>query len=138
MQDIGERVRAHGMRMTPQRQRVLDAVVGLGHATPEAVVTAVCADGGSALSPSTVYRALEALESLGVLTHTHLDHHAPTYHLAERADHLHLVCRVCGVVQECRREEAEQFVGNVLGATGFVADVTHMAIHGTCADCRAT
>ena len=105
--------------MTPQRQRVLDAVVRLGHATPEDVVERVALDGAPALAPSTVYRALEALESLGIVGHTHLDHRAPSYHLADHADHIHLVCRSCGRIEECRTELAEGFVGNVLGRHGL-------------------
>lgn len=121
--------------MTPQRQRVLDAVAELVHATPEDVVAHVAGDGGSRLSPSTVYRALETLESLGIAGHTHLDHGAPSYHLAEHADHIHLVCRGCGLVTECDTALAEEFVGNVREASGFVPEVTHMAVHGWCADC---
>lgn len=121
--------------MTPQRQRVLDSVARLGHATPEDVVAGVAKDGGQALAPSTVYRALEALESLGVVGHTHLDHRAPSYHLADHATHIHLVCRTCGTVGECPKELADGFAGNVLADTGFVADVTHMAIHGECSTC---
>lgn len=121
--------------MTPQRQRVLDAIGALAHATPEDVVDRLAHDGGPRLSPSTVYRALDALESLGVVAHTHLDHRAPTYHLADHADHVHLVCRGCGKVQQCGQEAAAGFVGNVLASTGFVADVTHMAIHGWCSEC---
>lgn len=121
--------------MTPQRQRVLDAVAGAGHATPDEVVELVAADGGARLAPSTVYRALEALESLGVVGHTHLDHRAPSYHLADHATHIHLVCRRCGHVDECPESLAHGFVGNVLAANGFVADVTHMAVHGECSAC---
>jgi Fur family ferric uptake transcriptional regulator len=135
--DIAEQLRAQGRRMTPQRQRVLEAVSGLAHATPDEVVTAVAADGGVPLSPSTVYRALEALESLGAVGHTHLDHRAPTYHLADHADHVHLVCRGCGRVDQCDRDAAADFEGNVLRATGFVADVTHMAVHGWCSACAS-
>ncbi len=135
VQDVGERLRAQGRRMTPQRQRVLDAVARLGHATPEDVVAQVAGDGGPALAPSTVYRALDALESLQIVGHTHLDHRAPSYHLADHADHIHLVCRSCGRVQECPQEYAEGFAGNVLAGSGFVADVTHMAIHGECGTC---
>ena len=80
------------MRMTPQRRRVIAAVEELGHATPDALAATVARDGGAALPLSTIYRNLEALEDLGVVTHTHLDHRSPTYHLAEHADHLHLVC----------------------------------------------
>ena len=123
--------------MTPQRQRVLDAVAALAHATPDGVVARVSADGGPPLATSTVYRALEALESLGIVGHTHLDHHAPSYHLADHADHVHLVCRSCGRVQQCDRQAADAFIGNVLEATGFVADVTHMAVHGECAECAS-
>jgi Fur family ferric uptake transcriptional regulator len=133
--DVGERLRAQGRRMTPQRQRVLEAVATLGHATPEDVVEKVGADGGPALAPSTVNRALEALESLDVVGHTHLDHRAPSYHLADHADHIHLVCRSCGRVEQCDRTLADGFAGNVLQSRGFVADVTHMAVHGLCATC---
>ena len=121
--------------MTPQRQRVLEAVANLAHATPEEIASHVASDGGPSLSPSTVYRSLEALESLGAVNHTHLDHHAPSYHLADHADHIHLVCRQCGRVDQCDRELADGFAGNVLTATGFEADVTHMAIHGECSRC---
>jgi Fur family ferric uptake transcriptional regulator len=135
VRDVGEQLRAQGRRMTPQRQRVLDAVAALGHATPEAVVERVASDGGVGLAASTVYRALDALESLGIVGHTHLDHRAPAYHLADHADHVHLVCRGCGKVEQCPRELADGFAGNVLADTGFVADVTHMAVHGVCRRC---
>ncbi len=135
MQDIGERLRAQGRRMTPQRRRVLEAVSTLGHATPEDVVGAVGRDGGPALSPSTVYRALDALEALGAVAHTHLDHRAPVYHPAEHADHIHLVCRACGRVDQCEREAAISFVEQVRSSHGFVADLTHMAVHGWCSTC---
>ena len=135
MRDVGEQMRARGRRMTSQRQRVLDAVARLGHATPEEVVASVAGEGGAPLAPSTIYRALDALEDLGVVGHTHLDHRAPSYHLADHADHIHLVCRDCGRVEECPRELAGSFAGNVLEHNGFVADVTHMAIHGRCSSC---
>jgi len=135
VQDIVASLRARGMRMTPQRRRVIAAVEELGHATPDALAATVARDGGAALPLSTIYRNLEALEELGVVTHTHLDHRAPTYHLAEHADHLHLVCLRCGRVTESPIGEADAFVGNLLAREGFVADVKHMAIHGWCAAC---
>jgi len=125
------------MRLTPQRERIIDAVRALGHATPDRLAAAVESDGGAALSLSTIYRNLEALEEVGVVSHTHLDHHSPTYHLADHAEHLHLVCRSCGTVVESAVEAADPFVGNLLTRYGFVADVKHMAIHGWCEACSA-
>ena len=44
------------------------------------------------MNVSTIYRTLELLEQLGLVTHTHLGHGAPRYHLAAEAEHVHLVC----------------------------------------------
>ncbi|MBC7560905.1 MAG: transcriptional repressor [Dermatophilaceae bacterium] len=137
MKDLGESLRARGMRLTPQRERIIDAIQVLGHATPDGLAVAVGRDGGPGLSLSTIYRNLEALEEVGVVSHTHLGHHSPTYHLFDHADHLHLVCLSCGVVIESAVTTADPFVGNLLALHGFVADVKHMAIHGWCAACSA-
>ena len=137
MRDLGESLRARGMRLTPQRERIIDAVRSLGHATPDGLAAAVGGDGGPALSLSTIYRNLEVLEEVGVVSHTHLDHRSPTYHLSDHADHIHLVCLSCGAVIESAVGAADPFVGNLLARHGFVADVKHMAIHGWCAACSA-
>jgi Fur family ferric uptake transcriptional regulator len=123
------------MRLTPQRERIVDAVRRLGHATPDGLAAAVGRDGGHALSLSTIYRNLDALEEVGVVSHTHLDHHSPTYHLSDHADHVHLVCLSCGTITESAPAAADPFVRTLLARHGFVADVTHMAVHGWCAAC---
>jgi len=125
------------MRLTRQRERVIDAVRALGHATPDGLAVAVADDGGLALPLSTIYRNLEALEEAGVVSHTHLDHRTPTYHLSDHAHHLHLVCLTCGTVIESAVTTADAFVGNLFARHGFVADVKHMAIHGWCTQCSS-
>jgi Fur family ferric uptake transcriptional regulator len=134
--DLGERLRARGKRLTSQRERVLAAVGRLGHATPEEVAECVAADGGGALSVSTVYRSLDALQELGLVGHTHVDHRAPSYHLAEHATHVHVVCRGCGWVGEVPLSAADELVARIDEAHGFAADVAHAAVHGRCRRCR--
>jgi Fur family ferric uptake transcriptional regulator len=136
MSDLVEALRSRGMRLTAQRRRIMDALAHLEHGTPDAIATEVAADGGPPLALSTVYRGLEALEDLGLVSHTHLDHRAPTYHLAGHADHIHLVCLGCHVIDELPVGLAADFVSRVETERGFRADVTHMAIHGWCADCE--
>lgn len=133
---VAETLRARGMRMTPQRERVLAAVGSLGHATPDAVAEAVDRDGGPPLSLSTVYRNLEALERVGAVSHTHLEHRAPSYHLATHANHLHLVCLGCGAVSELPVRLVDGFARAVMERADFVVDVRHMAVHGWCAACE--
>lgn len=132
--DLDAVLRSRGLRATPQRRFVLDALERLGHATPEQVGEQVQAVAPS-LSPSTVYRTLELLEELGVVTHTHLGHGAPSYHLAAHADHIHLVCRRCGSVQDADVSRAQQLADEVAARHGFVTDVAHLSLDGLCATC---
>ena len=127
-------LRARGMRATPQRRLVLGAVTELGHGTPEQVCERVQRSAAS-VNLSTVYRTLELLEELGVVSHTHLGHGSPTYHPASHADHLHLVCRRCGTVGEADLRHAAALAGAVRREQGFVTDVSHLSLHGLCADC---
>ncbi|MBK8869243.1 MAG: transcriptional repressor [Dermatophilaceae bacterium] len=137
MADLIEVMRAKGMRVTAARRRIIAALTHLGHATPDAVAAAVATDGGPDLPSSTIYRSLDALEELGFVSHTHLDHRAPTYHLAAHADHVHLVCLGCGAIDQMPSAAAQDLVALMQRERGFRADVTHMAIHGWCVDCEA-
>jgi Fur family ferric uptake transcriptional regulator len=132
---LHDELRAQGYRLTPQRQLVLEAVMRLGHATPEEVADAV-RQTASGVNISTVYRTLELLEQLGLVSHTHLGHGAPTYHSSDDADHVHLVCRDCGVVSETTPEMVAAVVDRLAAEEGFQADVRHLAIFGICASCR--
>jgi len=127
-------LRARGYRLTPQRQLVLEAVATLGHATPEEIAVAVRRT-ASGVNISTVYRTLELLEHLGLVTHTHLGHGAPTYHAATDDDHVHLVCRTCGEVSETSPAVVAGVVEELARSAGFQADVGHLAIFGQCRSC---
>ena len=129
-------LRARGYRLTPQRQLVLDAVRALGHSTPEEIAAKVQAESAS-VNLSTVYRTLDLLEELDLVTHTHLGHGAPTYHPADESDHVHLVCSSCGVVQSVPADVINPLAGSLRERTGFEVDVAHIAMHGRCAECVA-
>lgn len=137
-QDVGwmGRLRASGYRVTPQRQLVLEAVQRLDHATPERILTEVqrTAEG---VNLSTVYRTLEVLESVGLVTHAHIGHGSPAYHSVSEQAHIHLVCGRCGKVQSVDAAVAEPFARTLGERTGFVTDISHVSLHGLCADCQA-
>jgi Fur family ferric uptake transcriptional regulator len=125
-----------GLRATPQRRLVLQAVSELGHATPEQVCEHVQGQAAS-LNLSTVYRALELLEELGVVSHLHLQHGSPAYQVADHVDHLHLVCRGCGSVTEANIDLGRPLVASMLQTHGFSTDLSHLSLHGLCANCRS-
>jgi Fur family transcriptional regulator, ferric uptake regulator len=131
-----EQLRARGYRVTPQRQLVLEAVARLDHATPEEIFAQV-QQTARGVNISTIYRTLELLEQIGMVTHTHLGHGAPTYHLAADADHVHLVCRDCGRVTEIGPDAIRPLITALEERHGFETDVGHLTVFGRCADCRA-
>lgn len=122
-----------GLRMTPQRQLVLDAVRALGHATPEQICTRV-QEVAPAVNITTVYRTLDLMERIGLVRHTHLGHGAPSYSEREH-EHVHLVCHECGAVTEAPPDLMSGLAERLRTAAGFELDVTHVALSGRCADC---
>jgi Fur family transcriptional regulator, ferric uptake regulator len=135
-QEWDDTLRASGYRVTPQRQLVLEAVSRLEHATPEEIYADV-RQTARGVNVSTVYRTLELLEQLGLVTHTHLFHGAPRYHLAGEAEHVHLVCHRCGQITEVDKAAVRPLVAALEDSEGFQTDVGHLTIFGLCASCRS-
>jgi Fur family ferric uptake transcriptional regulator len=135
---LAQRLRARGLRLTPQRAQVLAAVDALDHATPEAILARLreeAGPAGAAPDASTVYRTLELLESLGLVWHTHLGKGAPVYHAAEHP-HLHVVCATCGSIASADPALLDSAAERLAADLGFTVDVGHVALSGTCRDCR--
>ena len=123
-----------GLRLTPQRQLVLDAVRTLGHATPEQICAQVQRT-APAVNITTIYRTLDLLDRIGLVHHTHLGHGAPTYSAHEH-EHVHLVCHQCGAVRELPTELMGSLAAELADRHGFTLDVSHLALSGICANCQ--
>lgn len=135
-QDWAARLRDRGFRITPQRQLVLEAVEALGHGTPEEILSEVQRT-ASGVNLSTIYRTLEVLEDVGLVTHAHIGHGAPTYHSIDEHVHIHLVCDRCGAVLSAPAQAASAFVTRLEKDYGFRTDITHVSVHGHCRACAA-
>ena len=132
--DWDARLRAVGLRSTGQRRAVLAALSRLGHATVDELATEVQRTIPE-VSLSTVYRTLEALDEVGLVTHAHLHHGSPTYHTVDGEPHIHLVCQSCGAVAQESVEVALGLAEAVRRAGGFRVDLSHLVLHGRCAAC---
>ena len=134
--DIPLRLRARGLRWTPQRRVLLDVLAQMdGHVTGADIVDG-CRAIDPATTPSTVYRALDVLEELGVVSHSHGREGRQEFHVNPSADHGHLVCSSCGRSWELTPAEVTPLVERLQRRRGFAVDVDHLTIEGRCADCR--
>jgi Fur family transcriptional regulator, ferric uptake regulator len=127
--ELAARLRGRGLRVTPQRLRVLGAVRDLGHATPDQIAETL-----PEVDVTTVYRTLELLEELGLIKHAHLGHGAPSYRPAED-DHIHVVCHSCGSVVDAPHDLVDTLADRLVAERGFVLDRSHFTVFGQCADC---
>ena len=124
-----------GYRMTPQRQAIVTEVMSAkGHINAPAISARVQAI-MPGVTPSTIYRTLDMLEDVGLISHSHLERGAE-YHHAGDSGHVHLTCSRCGSDDDLSLDEAEALERLITKHHGFRPDLTHFAISGVCRSCQ--
>ena len=129
-------LRQAGQRLTPGRSMVLAVLASQnGHLTAEEILDAIRPEYPH-VNLSTIYRTLDRLCQLGLVTETDLGGGARRFELAGQSPHHHLICRVCGVTIEIDDGAFEPVREHVRERYGFEAAMSHVAIFGTCHQCR--
>jgi Fur family ferric uptake transcriptional regulator len=128
-------LRRKGLRMTPQRQAIVSEVMrATGHISAPAIAARVQSR-MPGVTPSTIYRTLDVLEDVGIISHSHLERGAE-YHHAGESGHVHLTCSRCGAEDDLSLDEADSLERLVMKHKGFRPDLTHFAISGLCRSCQ--
>jgi Fur family ferric uptake transcriptional regulator len=136
-QELRSALKEQGLRMTPQRQLILDAVASMrGHISVDQVYRQVAARFPD-VNITTVYRTLEVLEARGFVRHTHFHDSRSQFQRTDEPPHQHLICRACGHDQEMDLTVLEPLAEDLRKRYGFVADLSHTAIVGICEACVA-
>jgi Fur family ferric uptake transcriptional regulator len=128
-------VRSNGLRVSTSRRMVLEALFAAGEP--------VCADRIAKgldgrlppLDVASVYRNLETLEGLGVVTHFHAGHGPGLWTLAGPEVREYLVCESCGTVRAVDPRALDNVRARLREDVGWSARFTHFAIPGTCPAC---
>jgi Fur family peroxide stress response transcriptional regulator len=128
--------RAHGLPVTVQRRRIFEALCDRAdHPTPDQVYAAV-KDTLPGISRTTVYRVLDTLVRVGVLSR------ASSPGAASRVDprtspHHHLVCQRCGRLFDVDEEAVEHRIKPPdVRRQGFVIQGYSIHFTGLCAECQ--
>ena len=132
-----EELRKRGHRLTPQREMIVEAIAHAGHhVTAEEVFERVQAR-TSAVNVATVYRTLDLLVDLGLVSRADLGGEKVCYASVNHGPHCHLVCKQCGCIIEADHDLIAPLERQLSEEYGFSADLHHLAISGLCAGCRS-
>ena len=133
--DITKKLSEQGYRLTPQRMLVLSAIENSDdHISAEEIYAQVITRYPH-VNISTVYRNLELLKRLGLVTETDLGGGRVRYHPADKGHHHHLVCQECGKVIDLDESVLYPLKDILLQEYQFSADMRHLAIFGRCKKC---
>jgi Fur family zinc uptake transcriptional regulator len=128
--------RERGVRLTPQRRAVLELVCAARKPLSAYEILDLLREPTRNPAPPTVYRALDFLQSQG-LVHKLESLHAFVGCAHPEHDHSgqFLICSDCGGVSEIENEAIEKSLQSAEQATGFRTDRPVVELLGTCAEC---
>ena len=125
-----------GYRLTSQRVLVLKAIYHAeNHISAEEIYEQLH-ERFPYINKSTIYRTLELLSNLKLVTESNLGDGCVRYHAAIKGHHHHLICNLCGKTINLEELALEPLKATLLREYGFEADVRHMVISGVCSDCQ--
>lgn len=131
--------RARGLRLTPIRREVLEALYAT-HRPMSAydIVEAIAAGGERRLAAVTIYRALEFLTSQG-FAHRLASRNAFVacpFHHGPADPVVFLICERCGGVDEAMCEDLSRDLAGLAERAGFAPRSRVIELAGLCAHCR--
>jgi Fur family ferric uptake transcriptional regulator len=134
---IVESLQQEGYRLTPQRMMILAIIDdSMSHMSAEEIHQKV-REHYPFVNISTIYRTLNLLKKLRLISETDMGEGYVRYELLERKRHHHLVCRQCGGSFAFEHELLKPLQLRLLKKYGFTADLDHFAIFGLCQRCRS-
>jgi Fur family ferric uptake transcriptional regulator len=129
-------LRERGGRVTTATRAVVEMLADRrDHLTAAEIAERVRRDRPDVHS-STIYRILDRLTELGVLTHAHLGQRPAVFHIADDR-HDHLVCEHCGAVVDVPASMLQPVARQAAQDFGFELATGHFALGGRCDRCRA-
>jgi Fe2+/Zn2+ uptake regulation proteins len=128
-----------GLKVTTQRKEVLDVLLENEgkHLSPEEIYNSIKLKNPE-IGLATVYRTLILLDSMEVIYKIDLDDNCARYELNRNKEdhrHHHLICTVCGKVQEVEEDLLESLESEIKKKKNFTVHDHRVKFYGICGDC---
>ena len=140
MNELIEKYRDKGLKMTPQRIAIISYLEdNKTHPTADDIYKRVKEEYPT-ISFATVYNTVQALCNIGTLMELSIDSERKHYDPVKEPHH-HIICTQCGKIEDVTFDskngvtELTDLPEGVLG--GFNVDQVHINLYGVCADCSS-
>ena len=129
-----------GMRLTRQRQILLDLIDKTGRHLDAESLYRLAREKDPKLNRVTVYRTLKLLKEGGLVDELDLMHQAGEQHYYEtrrKQEHAHVICLSCGKVEEFFGEPLQRLRRQIESHFGFQIVLARTEVGGYCPHCQA-
>jgi Fur family ferric uptake transcriptional regulator len=134
--EVVEALQQIGYRLTPQRMMILEAIADSeGHLSAEEIHETV-RTAYPYLDISTVYRTLDLLKTLHLVSETDLGRGPAQYELLSKGLHHHLICTECGEILDAPNSLLDSLRHAMSEEYDFHAEIEHLAVFGICSNCK--
>jgi Fur family transcriptional regulator, zinc uptake regulator len=128
--------RERGESLTPLRQKVLSLLLRSGRATKAYTLLDEMRKIHPGSAPPTVYRALDFLQSVGLVHRIEsINAFAVCHDLTHCRHGILIVCQSCGAVAEIDAPGVHHALVDKIESTGFTLASGELELKGLCADC---
>ncbi len=134
---VWRRLSAGGLRRTPQREAILDALGDADAGLPLPVLLARGRRRAPGLGERTAERTVALLVEHGAVDAIARPGGEVVYRLCGRGHHHHIVCTACGAVAEIAECDVARWAAGEAARHGFIVEGHDVTVHGRCAACRA-
>lgn len=136
VQEVSERLRNRGFKVTPQRLAVYEALARTrSHPRAETLYKEL-RPSYPTMSLATVYKSLSILCEIGLAQELSLGEDAFRYD-ADTSDHPHVRCIKCGRVDDVEAIDTKELTEEVAESTGYRLTDHQLYFFGVCPECRS-
>ena len=133
-EDLIGQLKEKGLKITPQRLAIIDALVENCHVHPgTTMIFNESRKKAGRVSLSTVYATLKEFSENGLIKQLQFDRMENRYD-SNLSDHVNLICKRCGKIVDYPIP-APLEPRDIARKSGFVVTDTRMEFHGYCGDC---
>lgn len=133
MKDYASILRAHHLKVTPQRLAISEALYSAGHMSIEELYTVMIRN-FSSISLATIYKNVNIMIKNSFIQEVKLPQSKSVYELAKDT-HAHLLCKECKMIEDLD-VNLQETVDESMKKSGFEIKETNLVLTGFCKNCQ--